>query len=374
MSDAMKKSVSGLLIFSMLLFLFAPFPAVLAVDEAGQAGEENTAGSTSCVLATSAGVYADPSLSGEPLRVLQKNDEIEIIADAGRTVVEVRFTDDNGEPHTGFMSRSAFEAAEGWPGEAVRQYVADACIRIGLMSAEIRYEEDDFSLARYRAEIKDLYRQRTRQAANSAAFSAFLLRSLREVGLVSEDSFPSAELIANWAVSCERNVIVWDGEETSAAKDVTDRARQLAGGVMTAALQTSLRFAGDSTGGFPIGVDSIVKYKNKFDPAVFDALEPGDVLLLNNAENIVPYAANGRLSSRAFFGKEDGYCINEGVPRLYSGFDKVLVYVGKGVSGEHLVLESDGDVPENVKLTALGSERVSNIRMVIRSTGYVKSE
>ena len=369
----MKKTVSGILIFSILLFLFTPFPAALAVDEAGQAGEENSAGSTSSVLASSAGVYADPSLSGEPFRVLQNGDGVEIIADAGRTVVEVRFTDDGGEQRVGYMSRSAFETAEAWPGEAVRQYVADACIRIGIMSAEIRYEEDAFSLARYRAEIKDLYRQRARQTEKTDAFSAFLLRSLREVGLVSEESFPSAEFIANWAVSRERNVIVWDGEETIAAKDVTDRARQLAGGAMTAALQTSLRFAGDSTGGFPIGVDSIVKYKNKFDPAVFDALEPGDVLLLNNAENIVPYAANGRLSSQAFFSKEDGYCINEGVPRLYSGFDKLLVYVGKGVSGEHLVLEPDGGVPENVKLTALGSERVSSIRMVIRSTGYAKN-
>ena len=72
MSDAMKKTISGLLIFSMLFFLFAPFPAALAVDEAGQAGEENSEGSTSSVLASSAGVYADPSLSGEPFRVLKK--------------------------------------------------------------------------------------------------------------------------------------------------------------------------------------------------------------------------------------------------------------------------------------------------------------
>ena len=83
MSDAMKKTISGLLIFSMLFFLFAPFPAALAVDEAGQAGEENSEGSTSSVLASSAGVYADPSLSGEPFRVLKKIDEIEIVADAG---------------------------------------------------------------------------------------------------------------------------------------------------------------------------------------------------------------------------------------------------------------------------------------------------
>lgn len=107
---------------------------------------------------------------------------------------------------------------------------------------------------------------------------------------------------------------------------------------------------------------------------MLDSLEPGDVFLLNNAENIVLYTAGGQLSSRPFFSKEDGYCINEGIPRLYAGFDSVLIYVGKGVSGEYLVLDSNGGVPENVSLTALGSERVPNIRMVIRPTGYPKSE
>ena len=216
----MRKTVSGVLIFSILLFLFMPFPMALALGEtdsrvidvipdrrgktnttdssgenieaAGKpAVETDSIGNASPVLASSAGVYADASLSGEPLRVLQKNEEVEIIGDAGKTVVKVRFTLDNGKQHVGYMSRSAFEAIEAWPGKAVRQYVAEACVRVGLMSAQLQYEEDDFSLARYRAEIKKIYRQWSRQTENTAPFDDFLLQSMREVWLVSESSFAS---------------------------------------------------------------------------------------------------------------------------------------------------------------------------------------
>lgn len=183
----MKKTVSGILIFSILLFLFTPFPAVSALD--GDGAEEIRP-----VLASSAGVYADPFLSGEPLRVLQKGDEVEIIAGAGRTVVEVRLTLDNGEQFAGFMSRSAFEAMEGWPGEAVRQYVAEACVRIGLMSAEIRYEQDDFSLARYRAEIKTLYRLRAWRTEKTPPFPSFCSGACGKSGLFQRTAFPARRI------------------------------------------------------------------------------------------------------------------------------------------------------------------------------------
>jgi len=339
------------------------------------------------VMMPYAKVYSNATLSGQAVAELKRHDIVRVKSISnGIAAIEYMIQSGNGTITPEDDVNAKYESNDDLVGNG---YMNIEAFKLETLSYESDLQREAVELAYSRLGSKGVYSQARRYIDYYLDCAAMVCWCWHQAGIdIYNGTYTSCNGIANWAQSQTDNVILWAATEDYLSVQTKWASTKSSHGVGTMNSIDIVEITennGTTTStatGETTKESKVLDYVDSIDRTVWEALEPGDIIFINNKESLsyTHQHDDGDDGTYTCTIDLDEHFINENGPG--AGFDHVAMVVGfasDGQGGENkdilIIIETSSpssEASKNTKVNSISyltSPRTETIKMVVRPTG-----